>query len=70
MTKELSNMTKEDVQIAMKAFLKNGSAPNAVEAVMKIVSYAKDKGYWNFPNGKSLGYYDGAVFDKAMEAMK
>lgn len=70
MTNELSDMTKEEVQIAIEAFLKNGSAPNAVEAVMEIVCYAKDKNYLNFPNGKTLGYYDGAVFDKAMEAMK
>jgi len=70
MTKELSDMTKEDVQIAIETFLKNGSAPDAVEAVMEIVCYAKDQKYWNFPNGKTLGYYDGAVFEKAMNPDK
>ena len=66
MTNDLSTLTKEDVQAALEAFLQNGNSSQEVDVIMGYLEYAKDKSYWEFPNGKSLGFYDSAVFEKAM----
>jgi hypothetical protein len=64
MTKEITDMTAEEVSEKIEELLRNGNGAKGALEAMQFVEYAKDQGYFEFPNGESLSKYESDVFEK------